>query len=122
MSAADQGRGAAIRAVLEAFAARVNGHRAVQKMLKEWTRNIHVAASDLDVTYTLVVVDGQVREIAAGPAGERHVALTAPAEVVAGIFEGRLNPFHEYAAGRLRFSGSPKDEMRLDAVVQLVWH
>lgn len=118
MTAADS---PALRQVLAGFAQKVNGHKLVQKMMKDWTRNIVLDATDAGVAWTLAVLDGKVQEVRDGRAEPAHVVLAAPEAVLAGIFEGRLNPAKEFSAGRLKFSGSSKDEMRLDAVVQYVW-
>ncbi len=106
---------------LAGFAEKVNAHKLVQKMMKDWTRNIVLDVTDSGSAWTLAVVDGKVAEVRAGRSEPAHVTLAAPEAVLAGIFEGKLNPAKEFSAGRLKFSGSSKDEMRLDAVVQYVW-
>ena len=110
-----------LQRILAGFAEKVNGHKLVQKMMKDWTRNIVLDVTDAAAAWTLAVVDGKVQGVRPGRAEPAHVTLAAPEAVLAGIFEGKLNPAREFAAGRLKFSGSSKDEMRLDAVVQYVW-
>lgn len=107
--------------VLEDFRTRSLGNKIVQKMLKEWTRNILVTATDLDRTWTIVVDNGQIARIATEGIEPRHVIIQAPVTALAGIFRGELNPAKEFAAGNLKFIGSAKDEMRLDAVIDYIW-
>ncbi len=110
-------------AILEDFRARSLGNKIVQKMLKEWTRNILVTATDVPGgrTWTIVVDNGQIARIAPEALEPRHVHIQAPIAALAGIFRGELNPAKEFAAGNLKFIGSSKDEMRLDAVIDYIW-
>jgi len=123
-----------LTAILEDFKARADGNRLVQKMLKEWTRNIHITATDLSArpevageaaaggrTWTIVVDNGRIARVAPEPVEPRDVHIQAPAAALAGIFRGELNPAREFAAGNLKFFGSSKDEMRLDAVIDYIW-
>lgn len=126
--------------ILEDFRARSLGNKIVQKMLKEWTRNILVTATDVAAgpggtggsgaagdeglggrTWTIVVDNGQIARIAPEAVEPRHVHIHAPIAALAGIFRGELNPAKEFAAGNLKFIGSGKDEMRLDAVIDYIW-
>ncbi len=112
-----------LTAVLEDFRARAQGNRIVLKMLKEWTRNIHVTATDIEGgrTWTIVVDNGRIARIAPEAVEPRDVLIQAPISALAGIFRGELNPAKEFAAGNLKFIGSAKDEMRLDAVIDYLW-
>lgn len=110
-----------LKAALEDFAARANENTAVRKMLKEWTRNIHLDVADTGETFTLIVENGWVTAVLPVAQPPKDIALMAPADTLIGIFRGRLNPMAEFSAGRLKFVGSAKDEMRLDAVVDVIW-
>ncbi len=110
-----------LTAVLEDFMKRANENRIVQKMLKEWTRNIHVTATDLDRVWTIVVDNGTVARIEPEAVEPRDVHIQAGAGPLAGIFRGELNPAKEFSKGNLKFTGSAKDEMRIDAIIQYIW-
>lgn len=121
--------------ILEDFRTRAQGNKLVLKMLKEWTRNIHVTATDVAEpgadagvgsglegrTWTIVVDNGQIARIATEAVEPRDIHIQAPLKALAGIFRGELNPAKEFAAGNLKFIGSSKDEMRLDAVIDYLW-
>ncbi|HCJ10526.1 MAG TPA: hypothetical protein DHW14_05115 [Clostridiales bacterium] len=110
-----------LTAILEDFKERANENRIVRKMLKDWTRNIQVTATDLGRVWTIVVDNGTVLRIAAGPVEPRHVHIQSDAEALAGIFRGEKNPVEEFSKGNLKFTGSARDEMRIDAVIQYIW-
>jgi len=110
-----------LTAILEDFKQRANENRIVRKMLKDWTRNIQVTATDLDRVWTIVVDNGTVVRIADEPVEPRHVHIQSEAEALAGIFRGEKNPAEEFSKGNLKFTGSAKDEMRIDAVIQYIW-
>lgn len=110
-----------LTAILEDFMRRANDNRIVQKMLKEWTRNIQVTATDLGQVWTIVVDNGRVARIAGEAVEPRDVHIQAGAAALAGIFRGEMNPAQEFAKGNLKFTGSAKDEMRIDAVIQYIW-
>lgn len=110
-----------LTAILNDFMGRANENRIVRKMLKDWSRNIQVTATDLDKVWTIVVDDGTVTRIATEPVEPRHVHIQAGADALAGIFRGELNPAEEFSKGNLKFTGSAKDEMRIDAVIQYIW-
>ncbi len=108
--------------VLEAFRARAVENKIVLKMLKDWTRNIHLSATDLGGrTWTVVVDGGTVARIVPEAVEPRDVHVQAGLAALAGIFRGELNPAKEFAKGNLKFTGSNKDEMRLDAIIQYLW-
>jgi len=112
---------AELKTALDDFAARANGNAAVRKMLKEWSRNIHLDCADTGETYTLVVENGRVTGIVPEAKPPKDIAIMAPTDTLVGMFRGQLNPMAEFSAGRLKFVGSAKDEMRLDAVVDIIW-
>lgn len=110
-----------LSAILEDFRARAQENRIVQKMLKEWTRNIQVTATDLGRTWTIVIDNGRIARIAPEAVEPRDVHIQAASDTLAGIFRGQLNPAKEYAQGNVKFTGSAKDEMRIDAIIQYLW-
>ncbi len=110
-----------LTAILEDFREKANANPIVRKMLKEWTRNIHVTATDLGSVWTIVVDNGTVTRVAPEGLEPRDIHIQAVAGALAGIFRGELNPAKEFARGNLKFTGSAKDEMRLDAIIQYIW-
>ncbi len=108
--------------ILEDFRQRAHANKVVLKMLKEWTRNIHLTATDGDQrTWTIVVNDGRIDRIVPEAVEPRDIHIQATLSSLAGIFRGELNPAKEFAKGNLKFTGSNKDEMRLDAIIQYLW-
>lgn len=108
--------------ILEDFRERAHGNKIVLKMLKDWTRNIHLTATDGEQrTWTIVVENGRIDRIVPEALEPRDIHIQAALESLAGIFRGELNPAKEFAKGNLKFTGSNKDEMRLDAIIQYLW-
>jgi putative sterol carrier protein len=111
-----------LTAILEDFRLRAHENKIVLKMLKDWTRNIHVTATDLDArTWTMVIDNGRIVRVALEAVEPRDIHIQALVVALAGIFRGELNPAKEFAKGNLKFIGSNKDEMRLDAIIQYLW-
>ncbi len=104
---------------LQEFTVKAQADKTVVKMLKDWDRMIHIEATDGD-SFTISVADRRVT-VLEGLHAERDIALVAPSVTLIGVFTGALNPAREFAAGQLKFVGSNKDEMKLDAIVQLIW-
>ena len=111
---------AALRRVLASFCERANAEKTVRKMFRDWKRNIHLQMTDTPDTWTV-----QVADLSAGfreePVEPRHMLITSTEEILVAIFTGKANPAAEYAAGRVKFNGSAKDEMKLDAIIDLIW-
>jgi len=106
-------------ASLNDFAARVNTNPLVQKMLKDWDRNILISVNDTGKQYT-ISVKARTVSVIPGDVGA-DIVISGGEEVLTGIFCGRLNPVREYSRGNVNFRGSAKDEMKVDAVIQMVW-
>ncbi|RJQ08136.1 MAG: hypothetical protein C4551_05775 [Bacillota bacterium] len=109
--------------ILEDFREKAHANKIVLKMLKEWTRNIHLTAPDAagGRTWTIVVDNGLITRVVPEAVEPRDIHIQASLESLAGIFRGQLNPAKEFAKGSLKFTGSSKDEMRLDAIIQYLW-
>lgn len=105
------------------FAARFNENKVVKKMVKGWERQMVVNVTDLGAVFKVVCEGGILRGATEedGGKGLISIAITASSDVVAGIFSGKLNPAREYARGNLKFNGSAKDEMKVDAIIQMIW-
>ncbi len=106
---------------LEQFVQRFNSNKLVKKMVRDWDRHIFISVTDLELASTVVVQDDAIKELIPGESGKKDVSIIAPADVIVGIFTGKLNPAKEYAKGNVKFIGSPKDEMKVDAIIQYLW-
>lgn len=110
----------ALRMALGTFCERANGNKIVQKMFREWDKNIHLQVTDLEEVWSVQIADRQVGFVEQ-TVEPRHMLITATAQSLTDIFTGKANPAKEYAAGRVKFSGSAKDEMKLDAIIDVIW-
>ena len=108
------------KAALEAFAAKANQHQQMAKLMAGWDRNLYIEASETGEKYCMIVENQQIR-ISEELAEPRHVLLVGQFETLVGIFKGERSPAKEYTAGRLRYVGGIKDEMKLDMMVETMW-
>ena len=109
-----------LKETLEAFALKLNGHEQIVKSLAGWDRNLHLESPDTGEKYCMIVENQQAR-LSEELVEPRHVLLVGQNTTMIGIFKGELSPQKEYTAGRLRFKGGIKDEMKLDMMVEVLW-
>lgn len=109
-----------LRVTLAAFCERANANPIVSKMFRDWNRNIQLQMGDSRPVWT-VQVESRTASFREEPLEPRHMLITSSEEILERIFAGKANPAAEYAAGRVKFNGSAKDEMKLDAIIDVIW-
>ena len=115
---------AASRDLAEALAdyqQRCNENARLRRMLRNWDRVVHLAATDNDVRFTMTIVDTRIASIAEGLAGTPDLVVHASSEDFCNMFWGDLNPAEKYLNGDIRLQGSAEDVMRIDAMSMVMF-
>ena len=105
--------------VSEAYAdwrERCNANDRLRRMLRGWDRVVHLRATDTGDSFTVVVQNQALAELASGEVGQPDLVVTATSEDFADMFWGDLNPSEKYMSGEIVLAGSQEDVMRLDAM------
>lgn len=106
---------------LDHFREKVNENARLRQMNRDWNRDIAVVAKDLpDVQASIAMREGMMAwepHTAENP----HIVLTAPFEVLIGIFRGDSTPTEPYLEGTLTLRGTQEDVLRLDFVSLMIW-
>ncbi len=106
---------------LDLFRAKINENARLQQMNRDWNRDIAVVAKDLpEVQASIEMREGQM-DWRPQAAENPHIVLTAPADVLIGIFRGDSTPTEPYLDGSLTLRGSQEDVLRLDFVSLMIW-
>jgi putative sterol carrier protein len=98
-----------------------NTNERLRKMQRDWSRVLHFACSDSDVTFTMNVDHGEIISTAMGHAGAPDIVVTTTSETFCDMFWGDLNPVQKYLRGEIKVKGSQEDVMRLDAISFVIW-
>jgi hypothetical protein len=107
---------------LRQFAAQVNEHPQVIRLMRGWDRFIHVKASDTNESFTVDVNDGKVAAITAGErSGKSSVSIVAAATVLTDVLSGKLNPSQAMLDDGLEVFGQEADVVKLDALTLVLW-
>lgn len=100
---------------------RANASPRVQKTLAGWTCRIHIQASDVDASFTLVIDGGSAQPVEAGLSGTPDLVIRGHSFDLAEIFWGDANPVSNYMQGAISTQGRAEDVMRLDAMAMFVF-
>jgi putative sterol carrier protein len=106
---------------LHDYVERANDSPRVASTLKGWTCRIHVVASDVDASYTLVVEQGVSSPVEESLVGTPDLVVTGHSMDLAEIFWGDANPVSNYMQGAITTRGRAEDVMRLDAMAMFVF-
>ena len=111
-----------LKADLERFRAQANACRSLDSILKGWNPVFHLECRDGGPVYSLTVREGQVQTIAEGRLeAARPIHLLASEPILRQLFTGGLNPLDAHSSGELEVYGDTKDQVKLDAVVLVLW-
>lgn len=117
MSEAPQER---LFAALDLFREKINENARLRQMNRDWNRDIAVIAQDLPgVDAAISMREGQM-DWRPQSAENPHIVLTAPSDVLIGIFRGESSPTEPYLDGSLTLRGSQEDVLRLDFVSLMI--
>lgn len=106
---------------LNTFVQMVNENKTLKKILKGWSKLLVVQTKDPEAVASLKIVKGTVVDVKFEDTPDADVTLSANADVINDIFSGKANPSRLYLDGTLRVFASQKDQMVLDAIVDIVW-
>jgi putative sterol carrier protein len=101
--------------------ARCNDNQRLAKMLRGWSRTVHLVASDTGDGFTVGVSDSVLADLRTGLVDQPDLVVTATSEDFADLFWGDLNPSEKYLSGEIVLAGSAEDVMRLDAMSMVVF-
>ena len=98
-----------------------NTNERLRKMQRDWSRTLHFSCSDTGTTFSMEVLEGEIRSTAAGHVGTPDIVVTTDSETFCDMFWGDLNPVQKYLRGEISVRGSQEDIMRLDAISYVIW-
>jgi hypothetical protein len=108
-------------ASLDLFREKVNDNARLRQMNRDWNRDIAVVARDLpEVEASISMREGQM-DWQPQAVENPHIVLSAPADVLIGIFRGDSTPTEPYLDGSLTLRGTQEDVLRLDFVSLMIW-
>ncbi|MDA8345649.1 MAG: sterol carrier protein [Thermaerobacter sp.] len=108
-------------AALDLFREKVNENARLRQMNRDWNRDIAVVAKDLVGVEASISMRAGLMEWQPQSAENPHIVLTAPADVLIGIFRGDSTPTEPYLDGSLTLRGTQEDVLRLDFVSLMIW-
>ena len=100
---------------------RCNENERLRRMLRNWDRVVHVAATDNDATFTMTIRDTRLVSVEEGLAGTPDLVVRATSEDFCDMFWGDLNPAEKYVNGEIRLEGSADDVLRIDAMSMVMF-
>lgn len=108
-------------AALDQFRDKVNRNARLRQMLHDWDREISVVAGDLENVPASITMRGGEMEWQPELAKSPQIELSAPSDVLIGIFQGSETPTEPYLDGRLKVRGTQEDVLRLDFISLMIW-
>jgi phosphoglycerate dehydrogenase-like enzyme/sugar (pentulose or hexulose) kinase/ribulose-5-phosphate 4-epimerase/fuculose-1-phosphate aldolase len=99
--------------ILEVFLARALASDALRAAARERTVTLHFRIPDLGREFHLRLANGSLEGALTAPAGAADVELRLSADVLDGMFTGRLNAMQAALDGRLSFTGDTAKAMTL---------
>lgn len=100
---------------------RCNDNQRLRRMLRNWDRVVHIAATDNQARFTMTVRDTRIASIEEGLAGTPDLVVRATSEDFCDMFWGDLNPAQKYLNGDIKLEGSADDVMRIDAMSMVMF-
>jgi hypothetical protein len=114
-----------LRACLEEFRTRFHANERARKLVKQWTRQVQVEATDTGEMYTMLVADQQIHTIVDGAAPEGSdsylVHVQGATDTLERVFSGRYNPSRALLDGMLSVFSNDRDKVKLEALALVIW-
>ncbi|MCL4422688.1 MAG: SCP2 sterol-binding domain-containing protein [Actinobacteria bacterium] len=110
-----------LQEALQDYTVQCNTNERLRKMQRAWSRRLHFACDDSEITFTMVVDHGEITQVLPGHLGEPDIIVTTSSETFCDMFWGDLNPVQKYLRGEIKVQGSQEDVMRLDAISSIIW-
>ena len=108
-------------AALDHFREKINSNVRLRQMIRDWNRDISVVAKDMPGAATSIQMREGQMEWRRTPCDNPQIVLTAPSDVLIGIFRGDQTPTEPYLEGTLTLRGTQEDVLRLDFVSLMIW-
>ena len=102
-----------MRRILEGFVERIARDGALRAFAAGKSVVLHFTLTDLDLAFFLQLHDGAITADLGDPAPAADVELRMRAEILDGMFTGRVNPMQAAMGGRLSFSSDTAKAMTL---------
>jgi len=102
-------------------AEKINTNARLRQMIRDWNRDIAVVAKDMPDTATSIQMREGQMEWQRARCEAPQIVLTAPSDVLIGIFRGDRTPTEPYLEGTLTLRGTQEDVLRLDFVSLMIW-
>ncbi len=106
---------------LQAFANLVNGNRGVERLARGWNRTIQIRASDLDADFWIRIQDLRMSILEGNLPDRPDLKIETAGDLLVRIFTGQVSSAELLADGSIRVVGPQKDQMKLDAIAQVLW-
>jgi len=109
--------------LLEDFSERINAQPRLRTTLATWRPEFFIQARDTLATFQIHFEDSLVQRVVPTDTepGDNALLLRGDEDTLRGIFSGTLRPLAAYTDGMLEVYGSQKDQIKLDAIVLVVW-
>jgi len=104
------------QAALAGLAAQLGGMDPAERQRKVADRTLSCRVSDLDVTFSGRLKDGQLIDISTDRRDRAQIRLTMESDVLVALASGRLNLLSAWTSGRLKIDASIADLLRLRAL------
>jgi putative sterol carrier protein len=105
---------------LESFSQSCKENEKLTSMIRDWNRTIHIQATDIGSSHTLITASGDVIAEPGAPSLP-DLTIQAASDTLTEIFYGELSPNEPYNDGSLRIIGAEDDIVRLDFVIAMLW-
>ncbi len=112
---------AEITEALADYTVQCNNNERLRRMQRDWSKVIHLVASDNDSRHTMTVVKGEITRVVEGLEGMPDIIVETNSETLCDMFWGDLNPSAKYLRGEIKVKASQEDIMRLDAITMIIW-
>ncbi|AGZ49501.1 NAD(P)-dependent oxidoreductase [Mycobacterium kansasii] len=102
-----------MRRILKGFVERITHDEALSAFAAGKSVTLHFTLTDLELAFFLQLQGGEITADLGDPAAPADVELRMRAEILDGMFTGRVNPMQAAMGGRLSFSGDTAKAMTL---------
>ncbi len=105
-----------MRRIVERFTQRIAADATVRAASADKEVTLHFAVSDLSLGFYISLRGGEVAAATGDPPGRADVNLKMRADVLDGMFTGRINPMQAATTGKLSFAGDTLKAMTLQVL------
>ncbi|NRA02482.1 MAG: class II aldolase/adducin family protein [Myxococcales bacterium] len=106
----------AVARILGGFTARINADPALREFAGDQQVTLHFTLADLGLEFYLALDSGSVEAAVGAPAETANVRLRMTADILDGMFTGRVNAMQKAMSGELSFTGDTAKAMTLQHI------